>query len=164
MCTGAEIAIIGLAASAASTGVALYAQDTAANQAEANAKFQADQAAADAKAAQGAAQVEADRIRTAAKKQKAQAVAAAAASGVDVNSGSAVKITEGIDKAAGEDAYLTLVGGADSAARLRQQGQADSIAASSAASAGRASQAATLLSAVGTGVKFGQNWKRARGT
>src|SRR3546814_20621914 len=60
--------------------------DTAANQEEANAKFAADQAEVDARAEQGAAQVEAERIRREGKAQRAKAVAAAAASGVDVNS------------------------------------------------------------------------------
>lgn len=155
------VALIGLAVTAASTGAALYGQDTAAKQQEANAKFAADQAAADAKAAAGAAQVEADRIRQAAKKQKTAAIAAAAASGVDVNSSSAVKITEDIDQVAGEDAYLTLVGGSDAAARINQQAAADNIAASSARSAGRASQASTLISAAGTAATYGKNWKRA---
>ncbi|MCW0370270.1 hypothetical protein [Xanthomonas sacchari] len=156
------VALIGLAVTAASTGAALYAQDTAAKQQSANEQFAADQAAADAKAAQGAAQVEADRIRKAAKKQKAAAIAAAAASGVDVGSESALKINEGIDQVAGEDAYLTLVGGTDAAARLNQQAAASRIGASSARSAGRSQQIGTLLSAAGTAAtSYGKNWKRA---
>lgn len=155
------IAIIGLAATAASTGAALYAQDTQAKQQEANAQFAADQAAADAKAEAGAAQIEADRIRQAAKKQKSSALAAAAASGVDVNSGSVLKITEDIDNVAGQDAYMTLVGGSDAAARLNQQASADRIAGRSARSAGRANQAATLISGVSTATGNGRNWKRA---
>lgn len=156
------VALIGLAVTAASTGAALYAQDTAAKQQSANEKFAADQAAADAKAAQGAAQVEADRIRRAAKKQKAAAIAAAAASGVDVNSASALKINEGIDQVAGEDAYLTLVGGTDAASRLNQQADASRIGASSARSAGRVSQVSTLLSGADRATSYyGKNWKRA---
>src|SRR3546814_10627465 len=86
MCEPATLTMLYLAATAVGTGVTMYGQDTAANQEEANAKFAADQAEADARAEQGAAQVEAERIRRAGKAQRAKAVAAAAASGVDVRS------------------------------------------------------------------------------
>src|SRR3546814_8701174 len=99
--------------------------DTAANQEEANAKFAADQAEVDARAEQGAAQVEAERIRREGKAQRAKAVAAAAASGVDVNSPTALKIDQEITANAEEDAMLTILNGGDRAARLNQQGQAD---------------------------------------
>jgi hypothetical protein len=158
----ATVAIIGLALTAASTAVALYGTDTAAKQAEANANFAADQAAADARAAQGAAEVEAARIRKAGQKKKAEAIAAMAASGVDVSSSaSAIKITEGIEKDSAEDAYLTLTGGTDAAARLRQGAEADRIAGSSARTAGRINQAGTLLSFGSTAANT--NWKRAPG-
>src|SRR3546814_15963040 len=80
-----------LAATAVGTGVTMYGQDTAANQEEANAKFAADQAEADARAEQGAAQVEDERIRREGKRQRSKAVAAAAAAGVDVDSPTALK-------------------------------------------------------------------------
>jgi len=159
MCTGLEI--IALAGLAAGTATSLYATDTAAKQEEANAKFAAEQAEADAKAEAGAAQVEADRIRKAAKRQKSAAIAAAAASGVDVDSASAVKIDEEINKNAEEDAYLTLVGGSDRAARLNQQATADRYAGDAARTAGKINQASTLLSAAGTAANAGRGWKRA---
>lgn len=160
MCTGVELAL--LATAVVGTGTQLYAQDTQAKQGEANAKFAADQAAADAAAEQGAAQVEAERIRKAGKKQQSAAIAAAAASGVDVNSGTAVKIDQEIGKNAGEDAYLTLVGGRDAGARLNQQGAADRIAGSNIRSAGRTQQGATLISAAGgAGTNYGKGWKKA---
>lgn len=149
---------IALGLAAVGTATTLYAQDTQAKQAESNAKFQAEQAAADAAAMQGDALVEANRIRTAAKAQRSQAVAALAASGVDVNSPTALKIDSEIAKNAEEDALLTIMGGGDRAARLNQQSVADLGAARSARSAGRAAQAATLLSA-GTTMSVG--WKRA---
>src|SRR3546814_6722550 len=142
MCTGLEIAALALAA--AGTATTLYGTDTAANQEEANAKFAADQAEADARAEQGAAQVEAERIRREGKAQRAKAVAAAAASGVDVNSPTALKIDQEITANAEEDAMLTILNGGDRARRLKQQGQADRIAGSNAAKAGRTHQASTL--------------------
>lgn len=163
MCEPATLTMLYLAATAVGTGVTMYGTDTAAKQEEANRKFAADQAEADAKAAAGAAQVEADRIRKAAKKQQSAAIAAAAASGVDVTSSSAVKITDEIGKNAEQDAYLTIVGGNDSASRLRQGAEADRIAGASARSAGRLSQASTLISAVGTATNYGQGWKKSGG-
>lgn len=145
---------------AASTAVTLYGQDTQAKQAEANAKFDASQAEADARAEAGAAEVEAKRIRDAAKKQRGQAIAAAAASGVDVNSPTALKIDEEITSNAEEDAVLTILGGSDRARRLGQQADASRIGGRNARSAGRVAQASTLLSAASTGYNGG-NWKRA---
>src|SRR3546814_13472784 len=92
MCEPATLTMLYLAATAVGTGVTMYGQDTAANQEEANAKFAADQAEADARAEQGAAQVEAERIRREGKRQRSKAVAAAAAAGVDVDSPTALTV------------------------------------------------------------------------
>ena len=160
MCTGAEIALLAFAA--AGTATTLYGIDTQAKQQEANAKFSAAQAEADAAAEAASARLEAERIRKASKKQRAQAVAAAAASGVDVDSPTAVKIDEAITRNAEEDAVLTILGGGDRAARLRQQAQADRIEGSNARTAGRIQQGSTLLSAAATyGTNSGRGWKRA---
>lgn len=153
--------IIGAAVTAVGTAATLYAQDTASQQAEANLKHQADQAAADAKAEQGAAMVEAERIRKAAKAQRAQAVAAAAASGVDVNSPTALRIDEDITKNAEEDALLTILNGGDRAARMNQQAHVDRIGAGLARSEGRQQQAATLLSSAGQMANYSRGWKKA---
>lgn len=162
MCITATVALL-LASTAVSTGVALYGADTQAKQAEANAKFGAAQAEADARAAQGEAQIEADRIRKAGKAQQAQAVAAAAASGVDVNSPTALKLDEEIGKSAEEDAVLTILGGGDRASRMRQQAAADRIAGSNARTAGRVNQASTLLSSAAVMTNYGKGWKKAAG-
>lgn len=153
-----------LAALAASTAATMYSTDTQANQAEANAKFQADQAAADAEAEKGAALVEAERIRKAAKAQRAQAVAAAAASGVDVESPTAVKLDQEITSNAEEDALLTILNGSDKAARLNQQAYADRQAGSIAKSNARMQNTGTLLSAVASAAgSYGSSggWKKA---
>lgn len=158
MAAVSTIVTIGLLA--ASTAVTMYGIDTQAKQSEANAKFQASQAEADAKVEADAAKIEAQRIRDAAKKQRAQAVAAAAASGVDVDSPTAVKITEEITRNSEEDAVLTILGGRDASSRLRQGAQASRIAGSNARSAGRVQQAGTLLSAASSAYNGG-NWKRS---
>lgn len=162
MCTGVEIALLAMAAG--STAVSLYGQDTQAKQAEADANFQADQAEADAKAAQAEATLEAERIRKQGKQQRAQATAAAAASGVDVQSPTAIKIDDTITRNAEEDAVLTILQGSDRAARMGQQATADRIAGKNARTAGRVNQASTLLSAAATyGTNSGKGWKRAGG-
>lgn len=154
--------VIGLALTAASTAVSLYASDTANKQQEANLKFQAAQSEADARAAQGEAEVEAMRIRKSAKAQRAQATAAAAAAGIDVNSPTAVRINEGITKNSEEDALLTIMGGKDRSARLNQQAQADRTGASIVRSEGRTAQAGTLLSAASSAYNsYGTGWKRS---
>lgn len=162
--TSTALAIASIAVAAAGTGVALYSADTQAKQAESNAEFQAAQAEADAKAAAGEAQVEADRIRKAAKQQRSMATAAAAASGVDVSSPTAIKIEDTITRNAEEDAVLTLLQGSDRSKRLNQQAHADRNAGIGARNAGRANQASTLLSAAGSMTNYGSGWKTAGGT
>ncbi len=162
MCTGLEIAMI--AATVAGGAVQMYGIDTQAKQAESNAEFQAAQAEADAKAADGAAKVEAERIRRAGKAQQAQAVAAAAASGVGVSSPAAVKIDAEIGQNAEQDAYMTILNGQDSGARLRQQAVADRNAGSAARTAGNIQMGSTLLSTAAAATNNGQGWKKAKGS
>lgn len=165
MCISATALLVtSLVATGVGTAVSLYGQDTQAKQAEANAEFQADQAEADAKAAQAEATLEAERIRKAAKQQRGAAVAAAAASGVDVSSPTAIKIDDTITENAEEDAVLTILQGKDRAARMQQQAQADRIAGANARTAGRINQGATLLSGAASMANTGMNWKRAGST
>lgn len=152
-----------LAVAAAGTAATLYAQDTQTQQLESNQKYAADQAAADAATAKGEAEVEAERIRKAGKAQQAQAVAAAAASGVDVNSPTALKINQDIYANADEDARLTILNGADSAARLNQQAALDRQGAAITATNGRQAQVGTLLSAAGSMMQTASNWKKQDG-
>src|SRR3546814_18206898 len=127
MCEPATLTMLYLAATAVGTGVTMYGQDTAANQEEANAKFAADQAEADARAEQGAAPVEGARIRREGKSQRAKAVAAAAASGVDVTPPTALKIDQEITAHAEEDARTVIANGRDTAAPLTPTEQADRL-------------------------------------
>lgn len=150
-----------LAVAAAGTVVSIDAAQTQGRQAEANAKFQAAQAAADANAEKGAAQVEAERIRKAGRRQQSAAIAAAAASGVDVASPTAVKIDQQIGQNAEHDAYLTILGGGDRAARLNQGGQAALIEGRSARQAANYQSVSSLLSFAATATNYGQGWKKA---
>lgn len=119
--------------------------------------YLAAQADADARAERGAAQVEAERIRNASKKQRSEAIAAMAASGVDVNSDTALKIDQEITRGAEEDAFLTIAGGADRSARLGAEATGARIAGKNAQTAGYVNAAGSLLQA---GTNSGRGWKR----
>lgn len=150
MCTGVEIAL--LAASAVSAGAAIHQGEVQSN----FGKYQRDQAAADAAAQKGAAQVEAERIRKAAKQQRAEAIAALASSGVDVNSATAVRIDQEINHNAEQDAYLTIVGGNDKAARLNAQGEGAYLQGQQAKTAGYINASSSLLQ----GYAQAAGWKK----
>lgn len=162
MCISATALMVGsLIVGAAGTAASMYAADTAAKQQESNLKFQAAQTAADAKAMQGEAEVEAMRIRRAAKAQRATATAQAAASGIDVNSPTAIRINEEITKNSEEDALLTIMGGGNRSARMGQQAYMDRQGASLARSEGRMQNTGTLLSGAAGAMNTYSNWKRA---
>lgn len=165
MCTGIEVAMVvsSVLSVAAGAATAIHGEETAANQAEANANFQNAQAQADAAAAQGRAQVEAERIRRAGAVQQGVAIAAAAASGVDVNSVSAVKINETIKHNAEEDAYMTIQQGDLQAAKIRQGGAVDVMAGNASAAAYGNQETGTLISAAGKVASIASNWKTSSG-
>ncbi|HBL7066249.1 TPA: hypothetical protein LSI07_005212, partial [Klebsiella oxytoca] len=151
--TGIEIAAIG--ASVLSAGGAVYSGQ----QQKKMANYQAAQAEADADASQKAARVEADRIRKAGREQAAAANASLAASGVETGEGTALRITSGITEDSEQDAYQTILNGANSASRLQAQAQADRITGSNAATAGNISAGSSLLAAGGTAY---DGWKKAK--
>ncbi|HAU5050467.1 TPA: hypothetical protein JD053_01020, partial [Klebsiella michiganensis] len=148
-----EIAAIG--ASVLSAGGAVYSGQ----QQKKMANYQAAQAEADADASQKAARVEADRIRKAGREQAAAANASLAASGVETGEGTALRITSGITEDSEQDAYQTILNGANSASRLQAQAQADRITGSNAATAGNISAGSSLLAAGGTAY---DGWKKAK--
>ncbi|HHA1902728.1 TPA: hypothetical protein ACOED1_003512 [Enterobacter kobei] len=153
MCTGLEVAAIG--ASVLAAGGAVYSGQ----QQKKMANYQAAQAEADAEAAQAQAKVEADRIRKAGKAQAAQANASLAASGVDTGEGTALRIQSGIVGDAEQDAYQTILNGANQSARLNAQASADRISGRNAATSGYISAGSSLLSAGG---KAYNGWKTAK--
>lgn len=152
MCTGLEVAAIG--ASVLSAGGALYSGQ----QQKKMSNYQAVQAEADAKSAQAAGRVEAERIRKAGRAQAAQANASLAASGVDTGEGTALRIQSDIVGNAEQDAYQTILNGVNQSARLNAQASADRISGSNAATSGYISAGSSLLSAGGTAYN---GWKKA---
>lgn len=146
-----------IAAAAASAGAAIHQGEVQSNYG----KYQRDQAAADAEAQRGAAQVEADRIRKAGKQQRAEAIAALAASGVNVDSATAVKIDQEITHNSEADAYLTIVGGNDKAARLNAQGQGAYLQGQQGKMAGYVNATSSLLQGAGNAIK---GWQKAPAT
>lgn len=127
MCTGLEIAAIaGTVISAAGTAYSI-------DQGRHNANLAKDQAEADAAAQQGQAEVEAAKVRKAAKEQRQAAVAALAASGVDVSTGTAEQIQTDISQRGEEDALSIILGGGRRGRSLRQQGAMAQYGASQAA-------------------------------
>lgn len=81
-----------------------------------HANYEADQLMADAQVSRGLAQVGAGKIRKAGKATRGTARAAYGASGVAVDSGSALAVQEDIDRGAGEDALTELLSGSYRAA------------------------------------------------
>ncbi|ECG1391870.1 TPA_asm: hypothetical protein GNB58_004346 [Salmonella enterica subsp. houtenae serovar 45:g,z51:-] len=152
MCTGLEVAVIG--ASVLSAGGALYSGQ----QQKKMANYQAAQAEADAKAAQAAGRVEAERIRKAGRVQAAQANASLAASGVETGEGTALRIQSDIVGSAEQDAYQTILNGVNQGARLNSQAQADRISGKNASTAGYINAGSSLLSAGGTAYN---GWKKS---
>lgn len=152
MCTGVEIAAIG--ASVLAAGGAVYSGQ----QQKKMSNYQAAQAEADAKAAQAAARVEADRIRKAGRAQAAAARASLAGSGVETGEGTALRITSDITRDAERDAYQTILNGVNQGARLNSQAQADRISGKNASTAGYINAGSSLLSAGGTAYN---GWKKS---
>ena len=139
MCTGIEIAAIG--ASVLAAGGAVYSGQ----QQKKMSNYQA-------------AQVEADRIRKAGRAQAAAARASLAGSGVDTGEGTALRIQSGIVGDAEQDAYQTILNGANQSSRLNAQASADRISGRNASTSGYISAGSSLLSAGGTAYN---GWKKS---
>lgn len=153
MCEASTILLVSAAVSA---GSAIYQGQ----QAEKMGDYQNAQAQADANAAQGDAEVQAMQIRDAGKRQRSAAVAAQAASGVDIGTGTAELINTEITKGAEQDAISTILSGRYRGQQLSNQGAFAKIKGENAANAGYASAASTAVSAGSTaygGWKTSQN-------
>lgn len=98
---------------------------------------------------QDSAREEADRIRRAGDRTRGAARAQVAASGISVNSGSALLIDEEIDRNAESDAMEVLLTG-------KRQSDASLSSAGQARARGRNAQTASVLGAVSTGL---QGWR-----
>lgn len=141
---------------AAGLAISAYGMYQQGEQADAWSKYEQKQANADAAAEAGMARVEAQRIRDRAKADRSRAIAALAASGVDLNSDTALKIDQDITRRSAEDAYLSILGGEDRSARRVQEGVASRISGRQARNASRINAAGTLLKA---GNKVASGWR-----
>lgn len=129
-------------ASAAITGYSAYSQaKTAERQAEADASAQASRG-----------RLEAERILKQKTKQQSMARAAAAANGLDVNEGTAVKINDEIEKAGQYDAEIARQTGYNASQRLMAQADQYGKNANTALASG-------ALNMVSAGVSANKGWK-----
>lgn len=155
MCVAVPAAMAIASAAAAATSAYSSVQQGRNQQKWSN--YQAAQAQADADAEAGYAQVEAKKIREAGKKQRSQARASMAASGIDVDEGTAVNINEEITKGAEEDALNAIFGGIDRQRRGYAQASADRTRGAQANRAGTLNAAGTLLN---SGYQTYKGWRK----
>lgn len=142
---GIETAIL-VAAAAAGTAVSYSAQKRQERQAEDMANYQQQQAADDAKFAASESQVQARMIRKAAEKQRAEARAALASSGVVVGEGTAEQIDAEIGADAEQDALMAVYDGSNRARQIRVGGDISAQRSRNAASAARIGATSALVS------------------
>jgi hypothetical protein len=152
MCTGLEIAMV--AGAVVSASAAVYSGVQADKQADAA----ADQTEADAAAVRGEAMVRARKIREAAKAQQSEAVAALAASGVEVQSGTAEQIQTDIGERGEEDALNTILTGGNASRSMGREASMERLAGSTARTSGYINAGSSVLSSV-TSYQRG-DWKR----
>lgn len=140
--TWAAVAAAAAVASAAISGYAAYSSNkTAAEQAEADASAQASRG-----------RLEAERILKQKTKQQSMARAAAAANGLDVNEGTALKINDEIEKAGQYDAEIARQTGYNASQRLMAQADQYGKNANTALASG-------ALNTVSAGVSAKKGWK-----
>lgn len=139
MCTGAEMLM--MVGTVTQTVGALQRG----RQEQAMYDYQARQAEADARVERELGEVRAAKIRKAGSRQQAEAVAALAASGVDVNSGTALKIQQQITRDAAEDAQTALLSGNYRGARLESEAGAMRTAGRNARTASFGTAASSLM-------------------
>jgi hypothetical protein len=119
-------------------------------------KYQQAQAQADADAAAASARLEAGNIRKAGERQRSAARAALAASGVNVDEGTAELINTEITQNAEQDALTTIQTGGNRARMINAEGDLARIQ-------GRNAQTAGILSAGSTALSAGATYGRSRG-
>lgn len=148
-----------IAATLISGGVSAYSQYQQGRTQQDFANYEARQAEADARASQGEAKVEAERLRKAGKRAAAEASVALAGSGQDLSSAGAIGINREINRGAEEDAYFALLGGQGRSARLNAGAAMSRARGRAAAQAGRLGAFAEVLS---TGYSAGKGWRQMR--
>lgn len=124
-------------------------------QASSQADWQARQAAADAQAEREAGEVRADKVRKAGRYQQSAARAALAAGGVEVGSGTPVKIVQQIGQDAESDAQQELLYGKRAAGRLQSSANVYDMAGDQAVTAGYVRAGGSLMA---SGSSFTKGW------
>jgi len=151
---GIETALlVGLAA--AGTAVSVYGQQQQAKQADAIASQQEQIARDDAAYAASEAQLQARAIRKAADKQRAEARAALAGSGVVVGAGTAEQIDTEIQQQSEEDALMAIYDGKNRARSITQSGN---LAAQRSRNAADAARIGSWTSALQGGATIARGW------
>lgn len=146
MCTGAEIALIAVAAG----GTAI----TVKNQKDI-ADFQAEQAKANAQAEKDAGEIRAEQARERARRIAASARASLAASGLDIDSITGNLINKDIIMRGEQDAFAQTLNAEDRATALRQQADVFKLRGDQAVSSGVANFSSTAIS---TGARKDGTW------
>lgn len=141
-----------------STAVSVLGSMKQGQQSQDYANYQADQARADGAATQGAAEVQADKIRKAMRMQQSQAVASLAGSGVDVNAGTSNTIINDIQNRGEQDALTTLLDGTNQNKRMQAQATGYEISGRNAKSNSELTAAGSALSG---GYQIAKGWKTA---
>lgn len=159
MCTGAEPAVIaawvGAGTAAAGTAVSVYGAMQQADQAKDAAKQQEQQGIEDAAYAASEAQLQARAIRKAGDKQRAEARAALAGSGVVVGEGTAEQIDSQIGANVEEDALMAIYDGNNQARSIKQGG---ALAANRSRNAASAATIGAYGSALQGGSTLARGW------
>lgn len=152
MCTGFEIAAL----AAAAVGTYSTVKTSEAQQQAAEAQGAEVNLAAGAE--QDAATAQAEKIRQAARRQRAQAKAAYSASGVASDAGTPVKIDQEITYGGESDALMTILSGSRYASSAERQSLIYGKQAEAARNAGYASVASSVLSA-GSSYASASGWR-----
>lgn len=162
MCTGLEgpalAAWVGAGAAAAGTAVSVYGAMEQRDQAKDAAEAQQKTAADDAAYAMSEAQLQARTIRKAADKQRAEARASLAGSGVVVGEGTAEQIDTTIATNAENDALMAVYDGSNRARAITQGG---ALAASRSRNAAAAAGISAFGSALQGGATLAKGWNTA---
>lgn len=153
--TAALIGYIGTAAAVAGTAVSVYSSMEQSDQLKASAAAQQKTAAEDAAYAASDAQLQARTIRKAADKQRSEARAALAGSGVVVGEGTAEQIDATIATNSEEDALMAIYDGTNKARAITQSGN---ISASRSRNAATAANIGAFGSALQGGSMLAKGW------
>ena len=142
MCDPVTMAVVAVGAGALSAYGQMEAANAAADAQEAQGKAMATQAGQE----QDAANAQAERIRSAAKRQRAEAAAAFSASGVSVDAGTPLKIDQEIARGGELDALNTIISGGRESDTLTREAEAFGRTAKATRKAGQMQAVSTLMS------------------